>query len=114
MAKQKGHLKITGTMGDVTYYYCRGHYWARKKSSLDAARINEDPAFAGLLKEAGVLQQASPLASAVYRQFTVKKKRQHYFQLTGQAQRLLREGVAVSRINELLFEYAAKEWGFIK
>jgi cell division protein FtsL len=114
MAQQKGHLKLTGTIGDVTYYHWDGRYLARKKSSLDAARIKEDPAFNNLRKEATIMSQASPIASMVYHQLKGKKEKLHYRKLTGQAQRLLRQGVTVSKIKDLLFDYAAREWGLVK
>ena len=114
MAQQKGHLKLTGTIGEVTYYYWDGRYLARKKSSLDAARIKEDPAFNNLRKEATIMSQASPIASMVYHQLKGKKEKLHYRKLTGQAQRLLRQGLHEQTLPELLFAYAEKEWGLVK
>jgi len=45
MAKQKGILKLKGTMGDITFYKTQDGYMAREKGGLDKNRIMTDPAF---------------------------------------------------------------------
>ena len=45
MARQKGILKLKGTIGDITFYKTRDGYVAREKTSIDANRIANDPAF---------------------------------------------------------------------
>lgn len=45
MARQKGIFKITGTIGDVTFYKSKDGYLVREKGTLDAKRIATDPAF---------------------------------------------------------------------
>lgn len=45
MAKQKGILKLKGTMGDVTYYRTADGYMAREKGGIEKSRIMNDPAF---------------------------------------------------------------------
>lgn len=45
MAKQKGIIKLKGTMGDVTFYRTRDGYLAREKGGIDRQRIMNDPAF---------------------------------------------------------------------
>lgn len=45
MAKQKGILKLEGTIGDVTFYKSPDGFLAKGKSSIPAARIATDPAF---------------------------------------------------------------------
>ena len=61
MARQAHSLKITGTIGDVTYLKLNGNYIARKKSSLNADRVASDPAFKnsrGASSEFGKVSQA--------------------------------------------------------
>lgn len=45
MAKQKGIIKLKGTMGDVTYYRTADGYMAREKGGIEKNRIMNDPAF---------------------------------------------------------------------
>src|SRR5690606_22612002 len=45
MARQKGLIKLKGTMGDITFYRTRDGYMAREKGGIDAQRLMTDPAF---------------------------------------------------------------------
>lgn len=45
MAKQKGIIKLKGTIGDITFYKSKDGYIAREKGGIDAGRIATDPAF---------------------------------------------------------------------
>jgi hypothetical protein len=45
MAKQKGIIKLEGTLGDITFLRTKDGYQAREKTSVDANRIATDPAF---------------------------------------------------------------------
>src|SRR5688572_29411350 len=45
MAKQKGIIKLDGTIGDITFYKSRDGYLAREKGGIPADRIANDPAF---------------------------------------------------------------------
>ena len=45
MARQKGIIKLKGTMGDITFYKTRDGYLAREKGGIDKNRIANDPAF---------------------------------------------------------------------
>jgi len=45
MAKQKGIIKLKGTIGDITFYKSKDGYIAREKGGIDASRIATDPAF---------------------------------------------------------------------
>jgi hypothetical protein len=46
MAKQKGIIKLEGTIGDITFLKSKDGYIAKEKSSIPAERIASDPAFA--------------------------------------------------------------------
>jgi len=46
MAKQKGIIKLEGTIGEITFHKSKDGYIAKEKSSLSAERIATDPAFA--------------------------------------------------------------------
>jgi hypothetical protein len=45
MARQKGIIKLDGTIGDITFYKTRDGYLAREKGGIPADRIANDPAF---------------------------------------------------------------------
>lgn len=45
MARQKGIIKLKGTIGDITFYKTKDGYLVKEKSGVDASRIANDPAF---------------------------------------------------------------------
>lgn len=45
MARQKGVLKITGTLGDITFYKSKDGYLVREKGGVDSNRLRNDPNF---------------------------------------------------------------------
>jgi hypothetical protein len=45
MAKQKGIIKLEGTIGDITFYKSQDGYLAREKGGVPGDRIANDPAF---------------------------------------------------------------------
>ena len=45
MAKQKGIVKLEGTIGDITFYKSQDGFLAKGKGGIPAARIASDPAF---------------------------------------------------------------------
>lgn len=45
MARQKGIIKLKGTIGDVSFYKSKDGYLAREKGGVDKERIRNDPAF---------------------------------------------------------------------
>lgn len=45
MARQKGIIKLEGTIGDISFYKSKDGFLAREKGGVDANRIANDPAF---------------------------------------------------------------------
>ena len=45
MARQKGIIKLKGTIGDITFYKTQDGHLAREKGGIDASRIKNGPAF---------------------------------------------------------------------
>lgn len=45
MAKQKGIIKLKGTIGDISFYKTKDGFLARSKGGIDKGRILNDPAF---------------------------------------------------------------------
>ncbi|TNF47557.1 MAG: hypothetical protein EP305_07625 [Bacteroidetes bacterium] len=46
MARQKGIIKLTGKIGDLSFYKSKDGFLAREKGGVEAERIKNDPAFA--------------------------------------------------------------------
>src|SRR5690554_7680512 len=46
MARQKRIIKLTGKIGDLSFYKSKDGYLAREKGGVDGERIKKDPAFA--------------------------------------------------------------------
>ncbi len=45
MARQKGIIKLTGKVGDLSFYKSKDGFLAREKGGVEADRIKNDPAF---------------------------------------------------------------------
>lgn len=105
MAKQVGPLFFTGSMGDLCFYKMDGEYYVRMKSSLSGKRVKKDPRFRRTMAYAGLMAQASRIASGVYRALPVEgRKHTLYRKLTGEALRMLKEGVGVDEVKAKLYE----------
>lgn len=103
MGKQKGPTFITGTFNGLCYYQMDGNYYVRRKSSLSRRRVKRSPAFKRTMRYAGLLAQASRIASEVYR-ITPRKsrKREIFHGLTGKAMDLLKKGMQAELVLEQL------------
>jgi hypothetical protein len=111
MPKQKGPVYYTGTRGDACFYKMDGQYYVRRKSTLSGKRVKRDKAFTLTRVYADLLGQASRLAAAVYRCLP-REERKHaqYRVMTGEALRMLKEGVAKEEISARLEQaYVVKE-----
>ncbi|HEY0058763.1 MAG TPA: hypothetical protein VGB56_06485 [Flavisolibacter sp.] len=94
MARQIGDIKITGTIGDITFYRMDGEYYARMKSSLTAKKVKTHPHFALTRMYAKWLGEASKLASEVYRTLPRAERKYTVFcRLKAVAHKLVKEGV---------------------
>jgi hypothetical protein len=104
MAKQKGIIRLRGSLHGKTYFKVKEGYYVKTKSSLDKERFDTDPAFEGSRKRAGDTKITAPLASLVYWQLP-KKLQKHGMigKMIGEAGRLLRAGFAEAEIINRLF-----------
>ena len=92
MAKQIGPTLIEGCFGNVVFYKLGEYYYARMKSSLSGKRVKKDPAFKKTMEYAGLLANASTIASEIYSLTPLKKKeRGTYRRLVGRVMNLLKE-----------------------
>ena len=93
---------FTGTKHGVTVYQLPDQKWyVRMKSSITGERIKKDPVFKAFRKSSSRLKEASPIASAVYKQLRVKEY-PLYREMTGKALLWLKEGIAAAVIMDRL------------
>jgi len=91
MAKQTGPNPFIGRRGNLQGYRMAGKHYVRIVSSLTGERVKKDPAFKHTMQCAGLLGQASRVASAIYRRLPAKEHG-FYRKLTGMAMELLKQG----------------------
>lgn len=103
MAKQAGLIKLTGTIGNITFFEMNGEYYARAKSSLTAKRVKKDPAFELTRMYARRLGLASGAAARVYRSLPREEREVAlYRRMVSKGQQLLKEGCAEELLENAL------------
>lgn len=103
MAKQCGSYIVKGSIDNVCFYEMNGKGYARISNPLSSKRVKTAPEFAGTRRAAALLQQASPLACAVYKTLPKGKRTiTHRRNLTGTAIQMLKQGHAVAVIEAQL------------
>ena len=105
----EGAPPYKGTFEDLTIYQLSwGTWYVRARSSVTTKRILKDRAFQGFRNSAVRMKDASPIASRVYRQLAVKQY-SLFREMTGKALLLLKFGVTVAEVEEILVkEYLPK------
>jgi hypothetical protein len=104
MAKQIGPNFKEMCKQNLQFYKMDGKYYVRKKSSLSRRRVLTDKAFTLTMVHANIMAQASPIASAVYRQIPKPDKDFNYFRaLVGMAQTMVKLGMNKEEIYEVLY-----------
>jgi hypothetical protein len=107
MAKRLTYNVITGhdpRLRMCFYYspYFGQNIW-RRGSSLTGERTKKDPAFKRFRQSSSRLKEASPIAAALYKQVPVPVKQYAIFRtLTGEAIKMLKEGMEATAITEIL------------
>ena len=103
MAKQAGLIRLTGTIGNVTFYEMNGEYYARSKSSLTAKRVKKDPSFERTRMYAHRLGLASRAAGRVYRSLPRQEREVAlYRRMVSKGQQLLKENCAEELLENAL------------
>jgi hypothetical protein len=103
MAKQSGVIKITGTIGNITFYKMNGEYYARSKSSLSGKRVKKDPNYERFRTYSGRMACASQMAGSIYRSLRkADREVSLYRKMVSEGLRLLRAGCAEERLEETL------------
>jgi len=107
MAKRLTNNIITGNdtrLGMCLYHspYFGLNIW-RRASSLTGERTKKDPAFSGFRKSSSRLKEASPMAASLYKQVPEQIKQYAFYRtLTGEAIKMLKEGMEAALITETL------------
>lgn len=114
MAKQEGVIKITGTIGNITFYKMNGGYYARSKSSLTGKRVKKDPNYYRFRMYSSRMACSSATAAKIYRSLRNEERDVSlYRRMVSEGMRLLRAGCAQERLEETLramfFPVAANE-----
>jgi len=107
MGKRLTYNIITGNdpgLGMCFYYspHFDQNIW-RRGSSLTGERTKKDPAFKGFRQSSSRLKQASPIAASLYKLVPEQVKQYALYRtLTGEAIKMLKEGIEVVVIRETL------------
>ena len=101
MAKQKGIIKLEGSIGDITFFKTADGYLAREKAPISAAQIANDPAFQRTrenMAEFGRAGKASKLLRNALRQvLQYSKDAKVTGRLTGEFSRVIKADLTNTR-----------------
>ncbi len=90
-----GHIKITGTIGNLTYYKMGGEYLVRMKSSLTRKDVKTKKCFEGSRRSSTRFGAGNIIASEVYQSLPAKQKVYSLFpSLRTKAIALVKQGLA--------------------
>jgi len=107
MAKRLTDNIITGNDPRLgMYFYYSPHFdqniW-RRTSSLTGERTRKDPAFKGFRKSINRMKEASPIAASLYKMLPLQIKQYALYRtITGEAIKMLKEGMDAAVISETL------------
>ena len=107
MAKRLTDNIITGYDPRLGLYFYYSPYFnqniVRRGSSLTSERTKKDPAFKGFRQSSSRLKQASPIAASLYKLVPAQVKEYALYRtLTGEAIKMLKEGLEATVITEKL------------
>ena len=67
MPRQRGLIKLQGTLEDLNFYLQNGRYLVRRKTGVDAERIARDPVFGRTRENASEFAEVMRIASLCFR-----------------------------------------------
>jgi hypothetical protein len=103
MPKQTKPIKLTGTLGETTFYKMKGKYLLRKKTNLTKTRVSTDAAFENSRKASQQFAKAVVIPKAVYATLPPSKKGHGVFgKLNGMANVLLAKGMSEEEVSRTL------------
>lgn len=99
MPLNKSNIIFIGNAGGLCGYLFRGVNIVRKSSSLTTKRVAEEPAFEGFRNSGNRMKQASPIAASLYNLLSKEQKVYPlYRKLTGEALKMIKQGIGVEMI----------------
>ena len=105
MPFKRSHIQFTGTAGDLYGYISQGRFIYRAVTSLTGERIKQDPAFEGFRRSCNRMKEASPIAAELYNKIPKEKKQYSLYRVvTGEALKMIKQGVDKARITETLYK----------
>ncbi len=103
MAIKRGDTPFIGTRDGICGYMSHGINIIRKSTPLTGVRVKKDPAFEGFRQSGNRMKEASPIAAALYNQIPKEKKEYDLYRLlTGEALKMLKEGMDKTDITDKL------------
>lgn len=105
MAISKGHLKFTGRMGNLVYYYVGKEIYVRTIFGEQRKRVMKDKRYELFRLYGTFFSQSSKIGSFVYKALGLKRDQQMYNRLVGEAQKFFRHtGMSGQQILEVMVE----------
>jgi hypothetical protein len=115
MARVRGGVPISGTIGNVTFYQMYGRTYVRSKSSLTRKRVLKSKEFEKTRKHAGHFGIAAKIGSVIYKALPLdlRSERWFYRAIAGEAASLLYKGMQEEEVKELLWKKYIKDTGAV-
>jgi hypothetical protein len=105
MAKQAGHIRIRGTIGNLTYYQMGGEDYVRAKSSLTRKDFKTKKCFEGSRRSSTRFGAGNIIASEVYQSLPAIQKVYRLFPLLRtKAIALVKQGLARADVKTALLQ----------
>ncbi|MET0465713.1 MAG: hypothetical protein ABW007_21305 [Chitinophagaceae bacterium] len=105
MAISKGHLKFTGRIGELVYYYVGNEIYVRTVFAGQRKRVMKDKRYELFRLYGTFFSQSSKIGSFVYKALGLKKNQKMYNRLVGEAQKFFRHtGMSGQEVLEVMVE----------
>ncbi|PZR28258.1 MAG: hypothetical protein DI535_07585 [Citrobacter freundii] len=105
MAILKGHLKFTGRIGELLYYYVGNQIYVRTVFAGQRKRVMKDKRYELFRLYGTFFSQSSKIGSFVYKALGVKNEQKVYNKLVGEAQKFFKHtGMSGQQILEVMVE----------
>ncbi len=109
MAKQDGHIRVTGTYEDYTFYQMHGRFYLRQKSNLTKKKFWKSPKFEGSRRSCLRFKEGNILAGKVYRRLPLEKRKYEIFcRLKSMAILFFKQGLKEELVREILEDYTKR------
>src|SRR5664279_258458 len=105
MCINKGEFSYTGSDGGICGYFLFNQNIIRSASKRTGASMQENAAFDGFRKSGNRMKEAAPIAAGLYKQIPKSQKQYSFYRfLTGEALKMIKEGVDQTTIVEILYK----------